>query len=227
MTSDAANSADSPTRLSISAKFEREAFKLYQPISAYKICLTHTDTDGTRKKLMSTLESRMMDYDEYIAKHRAEIKKLKNDWETTVGEIWKVGVQCLGEEVMEQMLFTGTELSSPAGAESTIFVPEQGTSTPPRVPRNKKRVTFETPAPEEDDSSSTKKALHFLYQPTRLRLAPVPAMPSMPKQELGELETRIKELGQKELDEYKKAEGDYKVYWQKKNERLAQVLVED
>jgi hypothetical protein len=182
-------------------------------------------------QLMSTLESRMMDYDDYVAQHRAEVEKLKNDWETIVGEIWKVGVQCLGEEVMESMLFTdgdATELSSsPTRAGSTLFVSEQGTSTPPRVNRSKKRVTFETRVLEKDGPDSTKKALPFLYQPTRLRLAPVPGMSAMPKQELCELETRIRELGQKELDAYKKAERDYKAYWQKKNERLAQVLVED
>jgi hypothetical protein len=231
VSSDATNGTDSPIRLTFPARFEREAVKLYQPISAYKLGLTRTNRDGTRTKIMSTLEARMMDYEDYTAKHRAEVQKLKNDWETIVGEIWKIGVQCLGEEVMESMLFTdkaATELSSsPIRVESTLFVPEQGTSTPPRTTRNKKRVTFETPVSEKDAPSSTKDALHFLYQPTRLRLAPVPTLPSMPKQELVDLETRIKELGQKELTDYMTAERDYRVYWQKKNERLAQVLVED
>jgi hypothetical protein len=179
-------------------------------------------------QLMSTLESRMADYDEYIAKHKAELLQLKADWEAIVGEIWKHGVQCLGEELMESMLLTnkdGMDLSSPTTrVESMLFVPEQGTS--PR-PRTKKSVTFDTPNDEDELPGATNSALAFLYQPTRVRLAPVPAAPAMPKKEVGDLEKQVQELGQKELEEYRKAERDYSIYWQKKNKRLAQVLAED
>jgi hypothetical protein len=228
VSSDSANGDASPLRLTVPAKYERKALKLYQPISAYKVGLTHTNTDGTRIQLMSTLESRMADYDEYIAKHKAELVQLKADWEAIVGEIWKLGVQCLGEELMEPTLFTdkdGMELSSPSTrTESMLFVPEQGTS--PR-PRTKKRVTFDTPDDEDELPGATNSALAFLYQPTRVRLAPVPAAPAMPKKEVENLEKQVEELGQKELEEYRKAERDYSIYWQKKNKRLAQVLAED
>jgi hypothetical protein len=228
VSSDPTNGDASPLRLTVSAKYERKALKLYQPISAYKVGLTHTNTDGTRIQLMSTLESRMADYDEYIAKHKAELVQLKADWEAIVGEIWKLGVQCLGEELMEPTLFTdkdGMELSSPSTrTESMLFVPEQGTS--PR-PRTKKRVTFDTPDDEDELPGATNSALAFLYQPTRVRLAPVPAAPAMPKKEVENLEKQVEELGQKELEEYRKAERDYSIYWQKKNKRLAQVLAED
>jgi hypothetical protein len=221
----------SPIRLTVPAKLERKALKLFQPISAYKVGLTRTNADGTRMQLMSTLESRMVDYDEYIAKHRAEIVKLKDDWEAVVGEIWKVGVQCLGEELMESMLFTNKDaldFSSPTTkADSALFVPEEGSSPRPRTARNKKRVTFETPGSEEELPGTKNSALGFLYQPTRVRLAPVPAVPALPKKEIRDLMTQVEELGQKELEEFKKAEREYKVYWQKKNKRLAQVLAED
>jgi hypothetical protein len=228
VSSDPANSDASPLRLTVPAKYERKALKLYQPFSAYKVGLTHTNTDGTRIQLMSTLESRMADYDEYIAKHKAELVQLKADWEAIVGEVWKLGVQCLGEELMESMLFTdkdGMDLSSPTTrAESMLFVPEQGSS--PR-PRTKKRVTFDTPGAEKNLPEATNSALAFLYQPTRVRLAPVPAAPAMSKKEVEDLEKQVEELGQKELEEYRKAERDYSIYWQKKNKRLAQVLAED
>ncbi|KAF1922069.1 hypothetical protein BDU57DRAFT_554043 [Ampelomyces quisqualis] len=231
MSSDVADGTASPVRLTMPAKFEHEALKLYQSISAYKVGLTRTDSDGTQTQLMSTLDVRMMDYTEHVAKQKAEVEKLKRDWETTVGEIWKVGVQCLGEDAMKSMLFTqkdATELSSsPVQAESALFVPEQGTSPPPRTAHIKKRVTFEKSVADEGLSVLLKKTIDFLNQPTRLRLAPVPTMPALPKQQLDTLEAKIQELGRKEFDEYKKAKKDYKVYWQKKNERLAQVLVED
>jgi hypothetical protein len=232
MSSDPINNSDAPRmRLSVPDKYERKARKLYQPISAYKVGLTHTNTDGTRTHLMSTLESRMTDYDEYIAKHKAELEKLKDDWEAVVGEIWKVGVQCLGEDLMESMLFThkdGLDVLSPTTTpESTLFVAEQGTSLRPRTARNKKRVTFETPGSGDELQDAGNTALAFLYQPTRVRLAPVPAVPAMPKQEASDLMTQVRELGQKELEELRKAEREYKLYWQKKNRRLAQVLAED
>jgi hypothetical protein len=233
MSLDPTNNSDAPrTRLSVPDKYERKALKLYQPISAYKVGLTRTNTDGTRMQLMSTLESRMVDYEQYIAKHKAELEKLKDDWEAVVGEIWKVGVQCLGEELMESMLFTSKDvldvLSPTTTAESTLFMAEQGTSPRPRTVRNKKRVTFDTPGSTGADLLETGKgALKFLYQPTRVRLAPVPAVPPMPKHEASNLMTQVRELGQKELEEFRKAEREYKVYWQKKNRRLAQVLVED
>jgi hypothetical protein len=196
VSSDPTNGDASPLRLTVSAKYERKALKLYQPISAYKVGLTHTNTDGTRIQLMSTLESRMADYDEYIVKHKAELVQLKADWEAIVGEIWKLGVQCLGEELMEPTLFTdkdGMELSSPSTrTESMLFVPEQGTS--PR-PRTKKRVTFDTPDDEDELPGATNSALAFLYQPTRVRLAPVPAAPAMPKKEVEDLEKQVEELG--------------------------------
>jgi hypothetical protein len=228
VSSDVANGDASPLRLTVPAKYERKALKVYQPISAYKIGLTRTKTDGTRMQLMSTLESRMADYDEYIAKHKAELKKLKDDWEAVVGEIWKLGVQCLGGEVMKSMLFTskdGLDFSSPtATADSALFVPEQGTS--PR-PRTKKRVTFETQADEDELPDAANTALAFLYQPTRVRLAPVPAAPVLPKGKVKDLVAQVEELGLKAIEEFKKAEKEYSVYWQKKNRRLAQVLAED
>lgn len=231
ISSDAGDGAASPVRLTLPAKFEREASKLYQSISAYKVGLTRTNPDGSQTRLMSTLEVRMLDYADHIAKQKAEVEKLKREWETTVGEIWKVGVQCLGEDAMRSMLFTKSDAtdvaSPPTQAESTLFVPEQGTSPQPRTERTKKRVTFETSVTNEDPKMSPKRTLDFLYQPTRLRLVPVPTIPTLPKQQLSVLEAKVQELGKKEFDDYKKAEKDYKIYWKKKNEKLAQVLVED
>jgi hypothetical protein len=173
----------------------------------------------------------MADYADLIASQKAEIEKLREKWETIVGEIWKVGVQCLGEERMEAMLFTKKERIDEVDdekAESTLFVPEHGTSPPRRTTKTKKRVTFAATVEDgEDIPEANEGPLHFLYQPTRLRAGPVLDGPAMPVQEIGGLEKKIKEMGQKQYEELKKAEKDYKMYWKKKNERLAQVLGED
>jgi hypothetical protein len=217
------------------AKFEREALKTYQSISAYKIGLTRTNTDGTKVKFLATLETRMTDYAEWIAGQKADIAKLKEKWEAVVGEIWKVGVQRLGEERMESILFTRKQIhaqevwSSPTKAESMLFVPEQETSHPRRMAMGKKRVTFVEDGGEEVQLRKDKMngPLWFLYQPTRLRLGPVPSAPALPKGEIEDVEMKVEELGQKELEELKKTERDYNMFWQRKNAALAQVLGAD
>jgi hypothetical protein len=230
VSSDANDGPDSPIRLSLPAKFEREASKIYQSISPYKIGLTHTGTDGERTKILMTLEDRMSDYIDHIKEQKVEIAELEDQWEAIVGEIWKVGVKCLGERAMEAMFFADElvdelqSLSTRAG--TTLFVPEQSTSPPPPPAANKKRVTFDTPD-DENDFPSKRQELHFLCQRSRLRHPPVPDMPPLPKEEISALETQIEELGQKQLDDLKQAEKDYKMYWQKKNRMLAQVFVED
>ncbi|KAH3942607.1 hypothetical protein HBH53_185080 [Parastagonospora nodorum] len=221
------NPEHSPIRLTIPAKFARAAHKLYAPISAYKIGLTRTNTDGTQTKFPATLEARMADYAHLIASQKEEIEKLRDKWEVVVGEIWKVGVQVIGAEGVESVLFVkkdkgkGKEKARrDVEPESSLFVGEQETSPPAK--KTKKRVTF-----VEDVQDMPRSDLAFLYQPTRLRVGPVADAPNMPVLEIGALEKRVKEMGQKEYAELKKAEGDYKAYWQKKNQRLAQVFGED
>jgi hypothetical protein len=227
LSDDADSAQTSPVCLTIATKFEREALKLYQPISAYQVRLTRTDTDGERLYFTSTLEARMLDYKEHIATQRAEVEKLKRDWETIIGEIWKVGVVCLGKETMESLLFTKERFqaisSSPAKAESTLFVPE-GTSPPARSVYSKKRVTFEAPTNEQGVPDASTDPLGFLHQPSRLRAKPVAAAPSIPEVEIQKLETQVRELGQNEMEELRKADKEHKGFWRDVNKKLVNVL---
>jgi hypothetical protein len=169
----------------------------------------------------------MVDYKEHIATQRAEVEKLKRDWETIVGEIWKVGEICLGAEAMESLLFTKkathTIPSPHTKSESTLFVHE-GTSPPAHSVRSKKRVTFEAPADEHDMPDINISSLEFLHQPSRLRAKPVAAAPGMPEAEIQKLETQVRELGKKETEELRKAEKAHKVYWQEMNNKLMNVF---
>lgn len=190
--------------------------------------LSRTNTDGERVPVKGTLGTRMQDFGQHIADEKAEIERLKKKWETTVGEIWKVGVLCLGEEVMESMLFTNKltrdASSSPSKAESTLFVPEHGTSPPPRKTHSKKRVTFEAPEAEDELPTAASTSLDFLYQPSRLRLEPLPAVPALSDEQIGDLEEQVKELGNKEIEDYRKVERDYQAHWQKKTVQLLKVF---
>lgn len=104
VTSDGNSQEHSPIRLTVQAKLARDAAKIYTPISQYQIRLTRTNTNGEREKLPSTLETRMLDYVDHVAKKSAEVDRLRQDWETIVGEIWKLGVTVLGEDKMEALL---------------------------------------------------------------------------------------------------------------------------
>lgn len=181
--------------------------------------------------LKSSLEKRMLDFEEHLVVQRAEIEKIKKRWETMVGEIWKLGVQCLGEESMEAMLFTANktsrELSSSPSratvAESTLFLPKHDTSPPLRRTRSEKHVTFEAP---EELPAATSTSLAFLHQPSRLNVGPAPCVPALSQHHVEELDAQIRELGNKEIEEYRKAERDYHAHWQRKTAQLVRVLKE-
>jgi hypothetical protein len=185
----------------------------------------------------------MLNYNERIAEQAEKAAKSQKEWEAVVGEIWKLGVGCLGEEAMEALLFTkeqrldGSTLlpsSSPSkatDAESTLFVPEHG-SSPPRAKTRvtKKRVTFLEEAPEflnKYNSAPTSKFPTFLYQPSRYRKDTLPFVAGLPEREIKELEKSVKQLGRKEIEDFRRIERDQKEYWRRKTAQLAIALKDD
>jgi hypothetical protein len=232
---DMENPQHSPIRLTVPAKFEREVAKLYLPISQYQIRLTRTNTNGEREKLPSTLETRMLDYVDHIAKKAAEVEKLRKDWETIVGEIWKLGVNVLGEDKMEALLFTnqsalchsssplqGLEASFTALEGSTLFVPEHGTSPlAPGKPHSKKRVTFEDP----DDLPSNPSSLQFLYRPSVLK--PIRIVHALSERDIEDLETSVEDLGAVHISDLCKIEKEYQEFWSRKTSQLTRLFESD
>lgn len=228
----------SPLKLSAPAKYERMAVKLYQPLSHYQLTLQRTNKRGEKERFQSTLETRMIHYEEHIAKRTKEIVQLQKGWEAVVGEIWKLGVSCLGEDTMEKLLFTDQggalgPLSSPSKAteaESTLFVPEQGSSTPPRKPKSsKKRVTFEDPDAGDKYGAASLSQFppDFLYQSSRYDNQPLPIVPSLADEDIRDLEMKVKQLGIVQIEEFRKIEKDYQEYWRKKTAQLANVLKDE
>lgn len=231
VSSDSDGSQDSPLRLSAPVQFNRAAHKVYLPISAYSVRLSRTNTDGEPEPLMCTLEKRMLDFEEHLEQQKAKIEKKRREWELIVGEIWKLGVQCLGEEAMDAMLFTdkpNRELSSSPSkatlAESTLFIPEHDASPALDKTRSKKRVKFVSPDVTDELPTATSASLEFLHGPSHWLVGPVSGMPNLLEQDIKQVDSRIKELGQKELEEYRKAERDYQAHWQKKTAQLLRVF---
>jgi hypothetical protein len=181
----------------------------------------------------------MIHYEEYIAKQREEVAMLQKEWEATVGEIWKLGVICLGKDAMEDLLFAkqrhgldGETLlpsSSPPRTmddASILFVPEHGTSSSRKARFSRKRVNFVEPPDVrgKQEVASTHKFPDFLYQASQYHRDKVPKVPTLPEKEVKEIEKSLKELGQKEMDEFRQIDKDHQGYWKRKTAQMAIAL---
>lgn len=205
--------------------------KLYQPLSHYKLSLYNTNAQGERQQFESTLAIRMEDYEDHIARRTEEVARLQNQWEMIVGEIWKLGVTCLGQDTMERLLITqdGKKMTSgfppdPEKADSTLFVPEHGGSTPPRGHgRSTKRVTFQV----SETPSRTSESWEFLHQPSRYPKESLPSTPPLPKQEVRRLTKNIKELGGVQVEDLHKIGREKQQFWKRKTMLIMQSLAEE
>ncbi|KAI4932808.1 hypothetical protein J4E85_003208 [Alternaria conjuncta] len=234
----------SPLKISAPAKYERLATQLYQPISQFTLSLRRTDSEGKSVRLDQTLETRMLHYDELITKETAKLAKLQKEWEVVLGEIWKLGATCLGEEAMEHMLFTkqpSDESALPASsspskvtdAESTLFVPEHESSPARDKSRiNRKHVTFLEEgvlvnARDKNAVTPTTMFPKFIYQPSKYRKDTLPLPSRLPDDDVKNLEKEVKELGRQELSDMREIEKEHQAYWKKKTAQLAVALKSD
>ncbi|KAB2108702.1 hypothetical protein AG0111_0g3277 [Alternaria gaisen] len=242
------NSNASPLRLSGPAKYERLGTQLYQPISQFKLSLWRIDSRGKSVRFVQTLETRMLHYDELIAKETKKLGTLQKEWESVVSKIWKLGATCLGDEAMAEMLFTEQGLyektlplsSSPfkaTDAEDTLFIPENDSFSPRYKPLvGKRRITFleeeeeeeeEEEAPgvcDEYDATPTDQFPDFIHQPSSDRNGTLPLIPDLSEGETKGLEKMVKELGKQEMGDFCKIEEDHEAYWKKKTAQLANAL---
>jgi len=187
----------------------------------------------------------MLHYDELMTKETAKLAKLQNEWEVVLGEIWKLGAACLGEEAMEDMLFTKRPLdesvlpgsSSPSkvtDAEFTLFVPEHESSPVRNKSRtNRKHVTFleeGVPANAHNNKNAvtpTTMFPKFIYQPSRYRKDTLPLPTRLPDDDIKNLEMEVEELGRQELSDMREIEKEHQAYWKKKTAQLAIALKSD
>ena len=221
----------SQLQLTAPVKYERMAAKLYQPLSQYRLSLYSTNAQGERQRVEATLALRMQDYKDHLARQTEDVARLQNQWETIVGEIWKLGVSCLGQDTMEQLslaqdggqLTTGFP-SDMTKADSTLFVPEHASSTPLRATgRGKKHVTFQVSA----TPSQTTEYRAFLDQPSRYPKDSLPMAPLLPTQEARKLTKEIKELGKLQVEELRKIEKEKQEFWKRKTKLIMQSLAEE
>lgn len=163
-------SHSSSLKITAPEKYERLVLKIYQPLSLHKITRSTVDETGKHFIYVSTLEERMEQYSEQLAKRAKYLKQLQREWEVVVGKIWNLGIECLGEEMMETLFLSGN-LGPAPDVTSALFISEQdisSSSSPLQDPivitskPNKKHVTIE--APEGYVSTPTTNHPVLLYQ---------------------------------------------------------------
>jgi hypothetical protein len=177
---------------------------------------------GEEVEYEELLGDKMAEYIEHLEKEEQELKNLQGQWEQTVGEIWKLGVQALGKDCMSELLVTSSPvaLSSPMkrSAEQELLDQELGGDDLPsagvRSKKTKKSVSFVNQAQRPN----------FLNGPSLSKR--IPPTPNLHIHDIAMLEKAINELGAKEVAKLSKADKDYQAHWAKKNAAVAMLFRE-
>lgn len=163
-----------------------------------------------------TIHDRLRSFEEAVAAETEEIKNLQIQWEGVVAEIFQLGVACLGEKNIAALFSIG-ELEADE-VESTLFVPEQGTS-PHKAKGKRKRVSFAGP-------DMAKLFPGFLFQASGQQRKAIPASPELPTNEVQELEQVITDLGKQHVADLQQLEKEHVAWWKKKQKQLAYSFAE-
>jgi hypothetical protein len=147
----------------------------------------------------------------------AEIKALEAQWEKVVGEIYKLGVTCLGDEATKRLglLVEPKTKSETSQALSTLF--DVGDEEE------------KTAGARENGTGqgSGKEYPAFLSGPSVFANKPLAPLLYIPEQEVQELQKRVGELGVKQVEDLRKIEEEHAKWWNKKCEQIAQILQAD
>ncbi|KAF9738816.1 hypothetical protein PMIN06_004532 [Paraphaeosphaeria minitans] len=196
----------SPQKLTIADKNERTAMKLFTPLGQYELTVARDDSNGEEYRVMQILEDGLANYQARHEHRREEIRKLESKWEAVVGEIWKVGVDCLGEDAMSALLLTkpAPPPSPPVKAERHGLLLADLDPRPVR-----KKVKFEEPAP---------KLPKFVSTSSRLPDLPIPQQVS--KEDVKMLKVKVNDFGNEQIDALAKVKKDGEVWWEKKQAQM-------
>ncbi|KAF3032608.1 hypothetical protein E8E12_003640 [Didymella heteroderae] len=217
--SDPANndSHNSPLKLTVHAKYQRLVQKLCNPLSGHCYLLQQTASSGEVERVQITLHERFQSFEETMQAETEEIKNLQIQWEGVVAEIFQLGVTCLGEEIVATLL-SSTEPHVDE-AESTLFVPEQGSSVHTGESK-RKRMSFADP-------DMGKLLPGFLFRTPVQRRKPIPSSPELPADGVQQLEQTIVDLGKPHVAELQLLEKEHQAWWKKKQKQLAHTFMQD
>ncbi|KAE8834922.1 hypothetical protein CFE70_007182 [Pyrenophora teres f. teres 0-1] len=233
----------SPLTLPAPAKYGRLATQTQPPpISQFILTLRHTTSEGRVIRFEQTFQERMQNYKKLVVAQKEKLAMMQKEWETVVGEIWKLGTVCVGEETMKELLCTEQRFNGPSqhpyfpssspskttDTESTVFFPKQDSSPLAKKSRPcKKHVTFldeeEFGVCNESITTSTSDFPEFTHKVSKYQEDDLPTVPSLPEEEAKELDERIGELGTKEIEAFHKMNEDHQEFWRKKKAQFGGV----
>lgn len=206
----------SPLELTIPVKYQRLIQKLYNPLSIDRNLLQQADSLSQNECTQITLHDRFRSFEDTVQAETEELKNLQRQWESVVAEIFQLGVACLGEVDVTALFSTaGTDRDYP---ESTLFVPEHGSSAK-KDESKRKRVSFAGP----DMAALFPK---FLLHTTGQQKLP-PVSPDLPTEEFQHLEQTIADLGVQHTADLQRLEKEHQAWWKKKQTQLAHTFMQD
>ena len=170
--------------------------------SNYILEVTSTDKYGEKTKFTETMDDRFTDYRRHIAREEQVLKDLQKQWEFVVAEIWKLGLEILGKDIMSATLESPVTSSSSTLSEPNINKGRNLASVGEKPRRKKKSVSFADPMPT------------FLTGPSRSP-HPVAATPEFPEEKAKALGMSISRLGVEELAGLKKVDKEFNTWWGK------------
>jgi hypothetical protein len=178
-------------------------------IGDYSVTKYHISRDGTRETTQTTLKEKLTSFEDKYTTQMNELSALEAQWEKIVGEIYKTGAACLGDEAMSSFLLE-PETSSPP---SPNLLPELGSL----LDAPKKRVTFQEPEPHREYPN-------FLYGPSLCRDPPIAALPAVPVDEAKQLEDAVSRLGVKQIERFMELEAERAKWYNDKCLQIAKTL---
>ncbi|KAF2266642.1 hypothetical protein CC78DRAFT_122036 [Lojkania enalia] len=197
----------SPVKLQIWTMLQQSTRHLCTPIGPATLRIPITNTNGEKEKVLQSLESRMTEFETLYKSEVKELQALHAQWETVVGEIWKCGVQFLGEEKMREMLMPSTQ-NHTGDKEQAKELVVAGDGDQDAGAKGKKKVAFRDPLPR------------ILTQPSAFQRSVQP-LPDVPGDEVQKLEDMIDGLGAKQIEEFRKLDKEEKKWWRRKEGRIA------
>lgn len=152
----------------------------------------------------------------FAAEHKTcfeEMNDLEKQWEKLVGEIWEVGVSCLGKDMMLPLLSQSSPLSSlPAHKKGDNSALDDSTKSGPV----RKKVKFQEPEPEIPRFLST--STHH---------AKMPLLEPISDEDVKNLEDKIDALGVHQVEEFVRVEKESKQSYFKKLREVLDLLKDE
>jgi hypothetical protein len=165
--------------------------------------------DGKEYQTKQTLGDGLTDFRARHEDRFKEIQKLAMKWETVVGEIWKVGINCLGEDAMFALLVT-----QPAPPSPPAQIERYSLTLADIDPRpSHKKVKFEEP---------TLKLPKFLATASMYPDLAIPRKVS--DGDVKTLKGKVDDLGTEQIDALAKVKKDGEIWWEKKQAQMVIAL---